>query len=137
MSSLWGFKPIEIVVGDGNLRGTIPTIVFNSSNISSFPEFTISENRRFYWVNMKFFHAKLSIQKNTSEGKRLAKLLNSKERSLTGPDSIPEFLTGIVLKNINPESFLVILDKIKKEEYDNGIESAKMQLRKWLQVPRD
>lgn len=117
---------VEIVVGTGEKLNSAVRVYVGAE-----PHY-ISENRTSYWITLRRPDINLTVYKDSDEGKALTSLLLSK--TPYAPHIIIEELFGIAFRHGKARDLLTAIAQVRDDALCEGHQSAKAELRKWLQV---
>lgn len=106
----------DVTIGKG-VKGCSAITVFAIKG-----KHNISENYTSYWVSNVYLGLGMTIFKNTDEGMHLTSMIES-EKSL---EEINEFLTTVLMKNVEIPMLRKATDKALNEAFKHG-EAAKVR----------
>lgn len=111
----------DIIIGEGNKGNT-------AISCNKGIKFSIAQNSVSYWISSKTdFNFGLTIFKNTSEAAILANLLIH-----NSDDTIDNYITEVILKNIDAITFYSFIKRIKERSSEEGMKTKQIEILKVL-----
>lgn len=117
----------DIVIGDSK-----DDIICSATEVFDFDfkPHDISQNQLSYWISLRDPDIGMKVYKDTNEGQRIKKMLDEKCTS----EALHLYLFGLAMKHMKPERLLILMENAVDSARMDGYNTAKRELRNWLNV---
>lgn len=122
----------EITIGKGDpLNSAVRCYECQIANLSNNLVY-ISENRNCYWISDLIFDVRMKVFKDTTEGKRIAKLLKNPNK--VSDPVLRDYLERLVIKHLPHSSLMRGILELQKEAFEEGKKAKIDEIKEVLNI---